>query len=217
MIFIGIDIGWINLAFVKTEVDDKKFQIKTVIDAICVDLNSIVHNNVSLKNCKLHHSNDAHDKIQHLLQEYSYFFENVDKIFIERQPVCGLTNIEQLIFGSFRDKAILLSPRSMHKFFEIGNFDYETRKLITTKIAAPYLKETTSWKNENRLHDMGDAFCLLIYALHLEKKNFEKMNLKEKIKKKTDISNYCRKNMTDYFDQFKCKNKSTSLINNDKQ
>jgi hypothetical protein len=48
------------------------------------------------------------------------FFEMADFILIERQPPMGLTAVEQLIFSRWRDKAILVHPRSMHKYFNIG-------------------------------------------------------------------------------------------------
>ena len=203
-IYLGIDIGWVNLAFVKIVVNTDTHVIINISEAFCVDLNSLSHQKVSLKDCKLEHSNDAYDKIQHMLQEYKDKFEDVDRVFIERQPIMGMTNIEQLLFGHFRIKATLVSPNAMHKFFKINKFDYETRKSITTKIADPFLKKCLDWTSRDRLHDMGDAFCLLIYSLSKEKIEFTKQqNITNQQQCPDQTPDQTENIRLNYFNQFK--------------
>jgi hypothetical protein len=205
MIYLSIDIGWVNLAFIKAKIDDENYVILKILEAFCVDLSSLSHTKIPLKECKLQHSNDAYDKVQHLIQEYKDYFVDVDCVCIERQPLTGLVHIEQLLFGYFRDKAQLISPNAMHKFFKINDFDYEGRKKITTKISLPFLKNFTDWKNRERLHDMGDAFCLLIYALSIRKKNHEKSQNNIKLLHLGKNFNQTGLSVCEFIDQFKFK------------
>lgn len=166
MIYLGIDVGIINLACVKILVNEKDFSITRILNAFSLNLFEILHAKVKLSECKLHHSNNIYDKITHFLQEYKDEFSDVDCVCIERQPIGGLVHVEQLLFGHFRSMAKLISPNSMHKFLGIGQLIYDNRKKITSAVAEPYLKDFIDWKNKERVHDMGDAFCILLFALH---------------------------------------------------
>lgn len=205
MICLGIDIGWVNLAFVKAQVDDKTYTITSVIDAFCVDLTDLPHKKILYSDCKLLHSNDAYDKIQHLIQEYQDTFIDVDCVFIERQPITGLVHVEQLLFGYFRDKAQLISPNAMHKFFQIHTFEYDVRKQITTKISRPYLKQFQDWKHRDRLHDMGDAFCILVYALNREKTKSLEREKTQQLEEHYQNFNQTNLSVTEFIDRFKKK------------
>lgn len=167
MIYLGVDVGILNLALVKCKVEN--YNLVTILDARCVNLNELTHERVPLNQCTLEHSNDVYDKLQHLFQEYPDLFSNVDQVRIERQPIGGLVHVEQLMFGHFRSKAKLISPNSMHKYFEIQQYDYDGRKIQTTRIAEPYLSHMTGWQRE-RVHDLADALCIVLFSLSVEKK-----------------------------------------------
>jgi hypothetical protein len=199
-IFASFDIGWKNLAFLKAVIDENVYKIIKIITVKHICLDDIIHEKIKWKDCQLKHSNDAFDKMSHFFQEYhDLYFGDVDRVIIERQPIQGLTHIEQLLFGHFRDKAELISPRGMHSFFHITNYDYETRKKITTDIATPYLKEFQDWIEKDRLHDMGDCFCYLIYHLHLEKQKNKKQAFTNTIQMAKP------KNICHFLEQFKNK------------
>ena len=202
MIFLSIDVGILNLAFVKAYVDEKLWKIEKILECKRINICLLKHTKVQRSECKLEHSNDVYDRIQHFLQEYEEEFQDVDQVLIERQPLGGLVHVEQLLFGHFRKKVKLISPNAMHKFLGINGLDYEARKQFTTKLAEPYLKEF--WvedKMENdggsggggggnggngggeitvlRTHDMADAFCILLYELHKQKKDTQLKQKKE--------------------------------------
>ena len=203
MIVLSIDVGWTNLAFIKAHVDPERWVITHILATFCVDLSSLPHKKVPLSQCLLHHSNDAFDKIQHLIQEFEAdYFQDLDQIFIERQPITGLVHIEQLLFGYFRQRAQLISPNAMHKFFKIHDFDYETRKKITTKIAEEFLKNFSSWQERTRLHDMGDAFCLLIYAIHEKHRIYQQQQKTESMDDSLSRFNQTGLSVTEFFHTF---------------
>jgi hypothetical protein len=205
MIYIGIDVGVINLAIVKCVVED--FKVVRVIEAHRVNLNELSHTAIPRHLCTLEHSNDAYDKIQHLFQEYGWLFSDVDQVRIERQPINGLVHIEQLLFGHFRSKAKLISPNSMHKHFNIQHYDYEGRKQQTTKIAWPYLSQLPDW-NQERVHDMADALCILLYSLCVEHRQHNEIIRQKHIEEEflTRQRQFGQTNYTslnEFFDQFK--------------
>jgi hypothetical protein len=211
MIYAGIDVGITNLAIVKCIVEE--FQIVQVIEAHRIDLGKLKHVKVSKSDCKLHHTNDAYDRIQHFLQEYADFFNNVDQVRIERQPITGLVHIEQLLFGHFRSKAKLVSPNAMHKFFNIQHYDYEGRKKQTQNIAQPYLKQHVSYDWEHdRVHDMTDALCLVLYSLHVDKEEYDRSQQLSTFEQKLKLVSMVddTKNLDSFFDQFKYNNTISS-------
>ena len=199
MIYVGIDVGLVHLALVKAEVEE--YEIKSIIGLELIDLTRLTHTVVPKSECKLFHTNDAYDRISHFLQEYAGFFTDVDQVRIERQPICGLIHVEQLLFGHFREKAKLISPNAMHKHFGIGHLTYEQRKEKTVIIASPYLKSHHEWSKDTdaRLHDMADALCILMYSLHTERENYRRQSInREKIKFGSDTLT-----VSDYLDTFK--------------
>lgn len=66
-------------------------------------------------------------------------------------------------------KTKLMSPVSMHKFFEFGNADREERKTRVEQIAYEYLCKMKGYQQHERKHDMADAMCYVIKFLHDEK------------------------------------------------
>ena len=119
--------------------------------------------------------------MEHIFQYYENLFPGVDKILIERQPPMGLVAIEQLIYAKFRDKCELIAPNSMHKFFNIGKYDYSIRKEKVEKIAKRYIIEPALVADLDafgRQHDISDAICLGIFWLdkkHAEYTMIQKM------------------------------------------
>jgi hypothetical protein len=175
MIYVSIDVGILNLALIKADVEE--FKIKNIIESHVVNLNELTHKHVSREKCTLYHSNDVYDKIEHMLQEYASVFEGATHVLIERQPISGLVHVEQLLFGKFRSMARLVSPNAMHHWMGINHLTYEQRKIETTRVAKPYLDIFPVWVNATRVHDMADSLCILLYTLHVEKIKAQKEQL----------------------------------------
>jgi len=202
MIYLSIDVGIINLALIKANVE--KHKITQILDARLINLNTIQHKTTTITDCKLHHSNDVYDKIQHLFQEHGEIFQDIECVLIERQPITGLVHVEQLLFGHFRSMARLISPNSMHKWFGISHLTYEQRKEETTKIATSYLNQCKDWMKSERLHDMADSLCILLFSLHVES-NAAKMKEEEKRKQEsmTEFIYDGTTTLNDFFENFR--------------
>jgi hypothetical protein len=165
---LSFDVGIINLAYVKCVVDVEQWTVIKVEDARVIDLTRLPHLRVPEDQCQLPHSRDIYDRMSHFFQEFDPTFVDVDRVVIERQPLGGLCHVEQLLFGHFRSRAFLVLPNCMHKFFNIRHLDYEGRKQRTAAIAAPALAHLPEWQNRERVHDLADAWCLLVYDLHAQ-------------------------------------------------
>ena len=182
---LSIDIGIVNLGYVYSEMtfpiipktskfknlllnenyrinkESTKQNIK-IIDCNKVDITKIKHRRVSAECCTLHHEFCIPDYLDHFIQEYQDYFEQCDILILERQPPVGITNVQDLLFTKFRNKVILISPNSVHKYFSL-NTDYSIRKEESESIAREYLFDFNTWEFHNRKHDMSDALLMILY------------------------------------------------------
>lgn len=158
MKLISIDIGIINLGFICGTLIDKNLII-TYCELI--DLTELIIE--CDKKCGLLHENSICDYMMHFFKKYSTKFEECDKIIVERQPLKGITSIQELLLREYRNKCVLISPSTMHKYFDINIYNYERRKKAVEKIATPYLSGFKHFCFQERKHDMADAFCILFY------------------------------------------------------
>jgi len=178
---LSIDVGISNLGYIYGEIYfpeiEKTSKYKNlqynkeynkvqenikIIDCGRIDITKVQHLVVKECDCKLHHENCIPDYLDHFIQEYSFYFNNCDILLIERQPPMGITNVQDLLFTKFRDKVLLISPNSVHKYFKLNN-DYQTRKKESEKIANGYLSGFKSFINNIRKHDISDALLMVIY------------------------------------------------------
>lgn len=139
-----------------------------VIQTECLDITRLRHNIVPRSQCKLYHTADACDRVEHFIQEHSSLLDQADRIFIERQPLGGLIHVEQLLYFRFRHKAVLCSPVKMHKWLGIRGLTYEQRKEQTVLKAKPYLSKFADFNETDRQHDMADAMCFILLQAELE-------------------------------------------------
>jgi len=166
---LSIDVGIINLALVVAEVDID-FNLLDVIDMQLVDITMECND----KNCVLYHQKTFTDWLSHVFVKYADMFNKACYIIVEKQPmVSALVAIEQLIFSKYRHKTLLISPNSVHKFFNIGEYCYEERKIKSVEIAKKVLNEEMLKRLEKyeRKHDIAD--CNLILMYWCDKKNKE--------------------------------------------
>ena len=174
---VSVDVGVQHLGITEVSIPitgNNAWREMRVKDVNLVNLMEITHTNVKYKDCKLHHSNEFVDRMEHLFQEYT-MFDSADIILVERQPVIssfGLT-IQNIILMRYRAKTELVSPNAMHAHFSINSFSYDARKHYVTMKFKNALREAN---NESiirklaimemwnvRIHDVSDAFCLADY------------------------------------------------------
>ena len=98
-------------------------------------------------------------------------FDACTHVLIERQPLVGHTDVEQILFFMFRHKAVLVSPNAMHNYFKISKYSYETRKYKTVMLAAHFLSvdHFPEYHCLERKHDIADALCLLLFWIHTQR------------------------------------------------
>ena len=156
---LSIDIGIINLGYVFAELSETV----NVLECNRINITHMKHNKVKRENCQLHHECCIPDYLDHFIQEYIHLFDSADTILIERQPVMGLMNVQDLLFIRFRKKIRLISPNSVHKFFKMTKGEYEIRKNESNAIAIEYLEKFVSYQNNERRHDISDAMLMVLY------------------------------------------------------
>ena len=175
----SIDIGIQHLGITVCEVDDDMTGL-VLREAKLINIQDF---NCNRLKCKLHHDRCFADWMAHVFQNYSELFDT-DKILIERQPPVGLVAIEQLIFSTFRNKSILISPRSVHCFFKCGKgFDYDARKKHMIKITKKMMKGFTTPHHWDRTHDIADALAQTMFFVERERKKVEHQEKRDRIKR----------------------------------
>ena len=152
---ISIDVGIINLGIVQSIVEWDNI---IVLDAHLVDMTQPCNT----RDCKLHHTKNMVDRVDHVIQKYRQIFDWADVVLIEKQPIMGLISVEQLFFDRMRDKVMFVHPVSMHAHFGIRHLNYEQRKEFLVNKTSDYLRGTVFDKLE-RKHDLADAMAMTIY------------------------------------------------------
>jgi hypothetical protein len=203
---LSIDVGIRNFAL-SVSILHEDFTIKEVVFVELIDITTFVHRN-NPKKCKKYHSKCFADWMEHVFEYHKEFFHLCDYILIERQPPQGLVAIEQLIFSRFRNKAILISPSSMHKFLNIGGLDYENRKVETEKACLKIINSKCPsildlYNIYDRKHDIADSICMVIFWASKKHKKYIDLQTKKEIEsiriKRCGID----LSLDEWFDQFR--------------
>lgn len=175
MNIVSIDIGIISLGLVACELEPS-YRIKKATYCKLVNLTK----ECTTTNCKLYHTNTITDRMMHFFQEHSDLLNNAYVILIERQiPTSGLCAIQELIFYTFRNKAILISPSSMHAHFSIGWLDYEKRKKATIDLASSFLNFHEEFVFNEKKDDLADAWCYIKFWSDVKAKEYHIEKIKE--------------------------------------
>lgn len=173
MKIVGIDVGHTNLAMVVAEVEvDKKTDelvgIK-VVHAQMTDLGLMTCPNP--EDCMfLPGDRSAAHKCHHWVESCDKWFRGSDLVVMERQPLCGLTGIEQSIYiyvkqrhsGGSSNHIRLLSPNSMHCHFKMSD-DKAVRREEIVEISRAYLEESRAFKNAKEKDHLADAFGFILF------------------------------------------------------
>jgi hypothetical protein len=205
---ISIDIGIKNLAIVLIEITPSR-EFSQIIWFENIDITDFGHSrDWPIHECQLYHDKTVCDYLEHIFYIHHEIFRISRHVLIERQPIQGITSVEQLIFSRFRDKAILISPNSMHKYmgWKDNNYDYEKRKQMSVLLAYRYINAATPgketyrpWNIENfdnliklekigeaRAHDIADAICLFLFWLTKARAEWEEEQQRKKLKKEIE-------------------------------
>ena len=209
-----IDVGVVNLGLSALIGNPKTLKFDRVVGIDLLDITKIPHpHDIPECQCTLNHSKTFTDWMEHIFQYYHDVFESVDKIVIERQPPMGFVVVEQLIYSKYRSKCELISPASMHKFFEIRG-DYEQRKEQSIAIGTRYLEQNSQiyqeFVNFSRKHDITDSILIGIFWFYKQNKTYLEMEYKLYIDNliiKTNSYGGCpsEMNIDDFLEQFRYK------------
>lgn len=171
MKILSIDIGLINLALVYIEYDNEKISeiAHKIQPKVNKTLNILEYHLVDITkysqctniSCNLDHRKCISNYMKHLFVEYARIFEEATVILVERQPPVGFVSVEQIICYQYPDKYVMISPRSVHAFFQFSGLDYENRKKTSVKIAKSYYLE--DFDELVRKHDVSDAIVQAVY------------------------------------------------------
>jgi len=181
MIILSIDVGYTNMGLSRALIDDN-FNV-TFTDVYKIDLGHVVHDRVPAHECTIPHTCETCDRIDHFVQEHWPLLDECDCILLERQPPTGLKDVEGLLMSKFRNKTILISPNSMHKYFRISHLDYEQRKDFTTSHANKYIGHFSNYENLIRKHDIADSVCMCLFHVDKLKQVDEKKKRLENLKR----------------------------------
>ena len=184
----GIDIGIIHLGISFIEVNkNEDTEILTVIEFELINLKELTDN--CDMNCGLYHSNTISDRLSHFLKIYQDRLEICKYIFIEQQPIHGISSVEQLIYNKYRNKSYLVNPKKIHKYFGLStNVDLRKSKSVqlVNDILSFELKEQL--KKYERKHDITDSVLIAMTGLYHKQNEIIKVDKLNKSINQIDLS-----------------------------
>lgn len=170
---LSIDIGIKHLGMILLQCN-QDYTIHDIVWFDLIDITQFHHlDKTSKKDCVLFHCKTMADWLSHIFFLHTELFDLCEHILIERQPPHGHVSVEQLIFFHYRKKAVLIHPRSVHKFFGwSSSLDYDMRKNKSESIFEYRLKKTERtwnlqvWEKLPRKHDISDAYLQAVFFCH---------------------------------------------------
>ena len=159
---LAVDVGIVHLALVDATLGAH------VVDAVhsvhLVNLTKLKHTRTKECECALPHTKELGDRLAHFLQEYGHLFARADAVLVERQPITGLQSVQMYLHQSYRSKVHLLSPNTMHKFYNMSR-SYQHRKVQAVAIMNSICQQrgfdiAAACAGMPRQHDVADALLL---------------------------------------------------------
>ena len=197
MFIISIDVGIENFALIEA-ICDSEFNIQHIYEPLHIDLRMLL----SGCDCE-YHSREVPDYMYHLFKKYKTQFTRASYILVERQPLTGITSVEDIIYWNYRNKTIKSSPNELHAYFNINEYDYDTRKKFVEKYSYSVLSKYESYVKDERKHDMADAYCILVYFLVKQKEKLRKERIDEQIKENERQYQLINKDTIRLFESYK--------------
>jgi hypothetical protein len=172
MIYVSIDIGLTHFAFVAVRLIVYGGYLLHLDEILGMNMIDIATFKCDRKTCTLHHDKCVTDYLEHVYVEEP-ILGTCDKMLIERQPPAGMQGAQELLTKQFREKIVLVAPRSVHKFFKISHFKGPTaadkRKASSIRSATRLLSSfNLNLDQFERKHDVADAICQLHFYINRE-------------------------------------------------
>ena len=164
-----------------------------------VDIVDLKHVRTPRASCTLPHTKETYDRLAHVVQEYPEFFgDDVDAVVIERQPPGGMQDVQLFFYGLCRDKAVVVCPKSLHKFFDMQG-GYEMRKAQSVVLGQQILDlgcdvhVKDAFDALGRAHDASDAMLLCYYHWHSHLRRAKERVMREKKRSIDDLDAFAYK------------------------
>lgn len=183
---LSIDVGVIHLG-ISVSILNKDYTLKEIVWVDNIDITYYRHTKCLINECKLYHTKTFSDWIEHVIQENKEYFEDSDMIIIEKQPPAGFVVVEQLIFSKYRNKTTIVSPNSVHKYFNFFDLDYDKRKEYSVKIGDKFLSENLIERSKtfDRRHDISDSICIMLYFINKKQTEYKKIQRRKELERIT--------------------------------
>jgi hypothetical protein len=114
------------------------------------------------------------DYVRNFVQRYEHFFDNADKIIIERQIRCNMRIVEAVLQTMFYDKTIIISARSVKMHYDLSTKNYRANKQRAVQWAMAFTKANPqafqdtcvhAFANKSKQDDLADSLLLVLYYL----------------------------------------------------
>lgn len=170
MKIVGIDVGHTNLALVVAEVEIRDnceigeisvehAQMTNLGDFVCEGGECMFKKN----------DRSASHKCHHWVDDMENYFRDSDLVLMERQPLCGLTGIEQAIYIFVKQRysagreghILLMSPNMLHSHFKMSS-SKETRRREIVNICREYLEISPAFVNAKEKDHLADAMGFIL-------------------------------------------------------
>lgn len=162
--FSGVDPGLRHLAVASIEVDVRTMRI---VNDCCVLVDAFE----AQEQCtdpKCVHTKTTSSRLRHVYPKMDTIVKKSEAIYIERQPLTGMTDIEQLLFDRWRCSSVLINSRRMRKSLDCWTDDYDERKVLALQRAhqlrRSYLDTEPPWVIGDRNHDAAEAWLYAYMA-----------------------------------------------------
>ena len=193
---VSIDIGVRHLALLLLETEPQTHKLHDIIWFELIDITAFQHLDDNPTECKLPHTRTFADWLSHIFLLHHELFDIATTILIERQPPQGFVVIEQLLFFHYRNKAVLVHPRSVHSWLGWRrDVAYEQRKVKSVQYLKYHLTKSSrtylckELEGLTRQHDVADAFGQAMFFLHGQRKELETQRvLKERCERKPHVA-----------------------------
>jgi hypothetical protein len=162
--FAGVDPGFRHLAVASIDVDVRTMRI---VSDRCV-LVDAVKAQEQCTDTKCVHTKTTSSRLRHVYAKLDNIVNKAEAIYIERQPLTGMTDIEQLLFDRWRGNSVLINSRRMRKSLDCWTDDYDDRKVLALQRAEQlrrvYMDSEPPWVLGDRNHDAAEAWLYAYMA-----------------------------------------------------
>lgn len=186
MKIVSFDIGHTNLAMVvaNVEIDENTCEVLEIIPTHTQMIN-LAHIQCNGDCVFSRNDNCAAHKCHHFVDSIHEHLVDSDLVLAERQPLCGLTGIEQSLYiyikqrysGNRKDHMRLISPNSVHAHFNMSS-EKTQRRIQVVEIVFHYLKNSSVFMGAKEKDHLADAF---IFVLFYCQTNLQRENVAKKV------------------------------------